>query len=87
MFATSLSRSRQRDWRAPRTRQWPYPRRPPCRLWLERLEDRTLLNGHSALDTALPIDLTGSVAENLRTPGEVDSFQLTLPDSGRKRCC
>jgi FG-GAP-like repeat len=83
MFATSLSRFRQRDWPVPRTRRWPYPRRPACRLWLERLEDRTLLNGHPALDAALPIDLRGSVAENLRTPGEVDSFQLTLPASGR----
>src|SRR5438128_5303223 len=82
MFSTSLSRLGQRGWRGT-ARRGPYPRRAACRLWLERLEERTLLNGQPALNTALPIDLTGSVAENLRTPGEVDSFQLTLPDSGR----
>src|SRR5436305_1283410 len=51
-------------------------------LLLERLEDRTLL-ASAGLGTALPINLTGSVTENLRTPGEADSFQLTLPESGR----
>ena len=54
MFSTSLSRFGQRAWRVTARRR-PYPRRPACRLWLERLEERTLLNGQPALNTALPI--------------------------------
>src|SRR4051812_15797962 len=62
-----------------RPRSRPASARRPC---LEPLEDRTLLSG-SSLAMPSPISPTGTVAGEIATSGETDSYQITVGDSGR----
>src|SRR5262245_16457795 len=57
-------------------------RRPRCQLLVERLADRILPAGAS-LATALAISPSAVAGDDLRTPGEVDFYQFTLPETGR----
>src|SRR5262245_23455544 len=65
-------------WRRRRLQQ----RRPRCRLLLERLEGRTLLAG-DLLATASLLQPTDRLDAMIGAPGELDSFQFTLADTGR----
>src|SRR5262245_5269824 len=49
---------------------------------VEQLEDRTLPAGNS-LASAVPINPSGAIADQISAPGETDFFQLTVNDSGR----
>src|SRR4051812_47846477 len=59
-----------------RSRQVVFPPR------VEQLEDRTLPAGNS-LATAVPINPSDAIADQISTPGEMDFFKLTINDSGR----
>lgn len=52
-------------------------------LYVEWLEDRTLLCGNGSLETALAIDPTGAIVEDAHAGESVGYFKVTLPESGR----